>query len=108
MLVDRGFLYRNGGGWQLREVELPLPESVQGIIAARIDASQTDEKLVLQDAAVIGRGFWPDAVAAVARPRRRGGRRIAAVAGAEELVRRLGTSAGGRRAAVLVPPRARP
>ena len=38
MLVDRGFLYRNGGGWQLREGELPLPESVQGIIAARIDA----------------------------------------------------------------------
>ena len=93
MLVDRGFLYRNGGGWQLREGELPLPESVQGIIAARIDALQRDEKLVLQDAAVIGRGFWPDAVAAVGGVERAEVGHVLRSLEQKELVRRLGTSA---------------
>ena len=40
-----------------------LPESVQGIIAARIDGLPSEEKAVLQDASVIGQGFWVGAVA---------------------------------------------
>ena len=44
--------------------ELPLPESVQGIIGARLDALPAEEKRLLQDAAVIGKVFWPGAVAA--------------------------------------------
>jgi class 3 adenylate cyclase len=35
-----------------------LPETVQGIIAARLDALGRDEKELLQDAAVLGRVFW--------------------------------------------------
>ncbi len=38
--------------------DLPLPESVQGIIAARLDALSHEEKALLQDAAVIGKVFW--------------------------------------------------
>jgi class 3 adenylate cyclase/tetratricopeptide (TPR) repeat protein len=38
--------------------DLPLPESVQGIIAARLDALLPEEKALLQDAAVIGKVFW--------------------------------------------------
>ena len=49
---------------------LPLPESVQGIIGARLDALSTEEKRLLQDAAVIGKVFWPGAVA---RARQRAG-----------------------------------
>jgi len=45
---------------------LPLPGSVQGLIAARIDALPPDEKSLLQDAAVVGRVFWPGALAALA------------------------------------------
>jgi tetratricopeptide (TPR) repeat protein len=37
---------------------LRLPESVQGIIAARLDALPTEEKLLLQDASVVGKVFW--------------------------------------------------
>ena len=37
---------------------LPLPESVQGIIAARLDSLPTAEKALLQDAAVVGKVFW--------------------------------------------------
>jgi class 3 adenylate cyclase/predicted ATPase len=55
MLADRG----DGGE------DLPLPESVQGIIAARLDLLDSAGKRLLQDAAVIGKVFWPAAVAAL-------------------------------------------
>jgi class 3 adenylate cyclase len=45
--------------------ELPLPESVQGIIAARLDLLAPPDKRLLQDAAVVGKVFWPGAVAAL-------------------------------------------
>jgi class 3 adenylate cyclase/tetratricopeptide (TPR) repeat protein len=35
-----------------------LPETVQGIIAARLDTLTAEEKELVQDAAVIGRAFW--------------------------------------------------
>jgi class 3 adenylate cyclase/tetratricopeptide (TPR) repeat protein len=47
------------------DAALPVPESVLAIIAARIDALPAGDKAVLQDAAVVGRVFWPGAVAAV-------------------------------------------
>jgi tetratricopeptide (TPR) repeat protein len=66
MLEDRGYLERAGGSWRLERVkELPLPESVQGIIAARLDTLAPEEKAVLQDAAVIGKVSWPGALAAL-------------------------------------------
>ena len=36
-----------------------LPETVQGLIAARIDGLAPAEKALLQDASVIGKVFWP-------------------------------------------------
>jgi tetratricopeptide (TPR) repeat protein len=45
--------------------ELPLPESVQGIIAARLDGLPEDEKSLLQDAAVLGKVFWLGAVSGI-------------------------------------------
>jgi class 3 adenylate cyclase len=41
-----------------------LPETVQGIIAARLDALAPEEKTLLQDAAVIGKVFWLGALSA--------------------------------------------
>jgi tetratricopeptide (TPR) repeat protein len=52
MLTERGTLD-----------DLPLPESVQGIIAARLDALKPEEKSLLQDAAVVGKVFWLGALA---------------------------------------------
>jgi predicted ATPase/class 3 adenylate cyclase len=72
MLVDRGLLIRGGDGARLQTGEsLPLPETVQGIIAARLDALPVDQKLLLHDAAVVGDVFWVGALAAIgsrARP----------------------------------------
>jgi class 3 adenylate cyclase len=44
--------------------ESALPETVQGIIAARLDSLAPDEKALLQDAAVIGKVFWLGALEA--------------------------------------------
>jgi class 3 adenylate cyclase len=44
---------------------LPLPESIQAIIGARLDLLVPADKRLLQDAAVVGRVFWPGAVAAL-------------------------------------------
>jgi class 3 adenylate cyclase/tetratricopeptide (TPR) repeat protein len=38
--------------------ELSVPESIQGIIAARLDRLPREEKALLQDAAVLGKVFW--------------------------------------------------
>jgi class 3 adenylate cyclase len=66
MLADRGFLHKVGGTWRLERADaLPLPESVQGIIAARLDALGPEEKALLQDAAVVGKVTWVSALAAL-------------------------------------------
>jgi class 3 adenylate cyclase/tetratricopeptide (TPR) repeat protein len=59
MVSDRGLLGGDG--------ELPMPETVQGIVAARLDALPADEKGLLQDAAVIGKVFWLGAAAGIGR-----------------------------------------
>jgi class 3 adenylate cyclase/tetratricopeptide (TPR) repeat protein len=45
--------------------ELPLPETVHGIIAARLDSLGPDEKSLIQNAAVLGKVFWAGAAAAL-------------------------------------------
>jgi class 3 adenylate cyclase/tetratricopeptide (TPR) repeat protein len=42
--------------------DLRVPETVQAIIAARLDALRPEEKALLQDAAVIGTVFWSGAL----------------------------------------------
>ncbi len=50
----------------LEQGDVPaLPETVQGIIAARLDGLPEPEKQLLQDAAVIGKVFWLGAVSTV-------------------------------------------
>jgi class 3 adenylate cyclase len=43
--------------------DLPLPDSVQAVIAARLDMLSPERKSLLQDAAVVGKLFWAGAVA---------------------------------------------
>jgi class 3 adenylate cyclase len=42
--------------------QLPLPETLQGIIAARLDALPEADKSLLQDAAVVGKVFWASSI----------------------------------------------
>jgi len=93
MLVDRGLLVRVEEGWELVGGDLPVPESVHAIIAARIDALRPREKAVIRDASVVGRGFWPNAVAAVSGVDGPELESLLLSLERKELVRRLGTSA---------------
>jgi class 3 adenylate cyclase len=43
-----------------------LPETVQGLIAARLDLLEPEQKSLLQDGAVIGKRFWVGGLAALA------------------------------------------
>jgi len=53
---------------ELGQQDEVLPDSVQSIIAARLDALAPEEKGLLQDAAVLGRVFWAGALAHLAGP----------------------------------------
>ncbi len=61
MLVDQGVLERSNGGWSARDLPagFAIPDSVQSLLASRIDLLGQSEKSTLQAAAVIGRSFWP-------------------------------------------------
>ena len=66
MLIDRGHLQHDRGRWRLSETtELPVPESVQGLIAARLDDLPADQKRLLQDASVLGKVVWLGALASM-------------------------------------------
>jgi class 3 adenylate cyclase/tetratricopeptide (TPR) repeat protein len=65
MLRDRGLLTRNADGWSLVASPVGLPESVEGVIAARLDTLGNDERLFMGDAAVFGRVCWLGAVCAM-------------------------------------------
>ncbi len=83
MLIDQGMLVNQNGYWHISQNEailselaspalppedtlidqhyvlpLPLPDTIQGVLAARIDLLSQVEKQVLQCAAMIGRTFW--------------------------------------------------
>jgi class 3 adenylate cyclase/tetratricopeptide (TPR) repeat protein len=63
LLVDRGLLSRHG---RLdATAELPLPDTVQALIAARLDTLAPEHKRLLQDAAVVGKVFWSGSLAAM-------------------------------------------
>ncbi len=58
LVADRG-LADDGDG-------IAFPETVQALIAARLDTLSPERKALLQDAAVIGKVFWAGALAAMA------------------------------------------
>jgi class 3 adenylate cyclase/tetratricopeptide (TPR) repeat protein len=64
MLADRGIVERRGQAMQVAAgADIPIPETVQAVIAARLDTLPVERKALLHDAAVIGTVFWAGAVA---------------------------------------------
>ncbi|MGH2429180.1 MAG: AAA family ATPase [Candidatus Limnocylindria bacterium] len=60
LFVDRGVVRHADGRWeQAQPVEaVEIPQSIQALLAARLDSLPADEKRISQDAAVVGRIFW--------------------------------------------------
>ena len=67
MLVDDGLLSRDGSRWVVTGnlASAHAPETVQAVIAARLDRLPADELKTLQYASVIGEVFWWGAVGAL-------------------------------------------
>jgi class 3 adenylate cyclase/tetratricopeptide (TPR) repeat protein len=64
MLADRGMVQRRGETMQLAaDTDIPVPETVQAVIAARLDTLPAERKALVHDAAVVGTVFWSGALA---------------------------------------------
>ena len=59
-MIDRNLIRRQDGRWQMAELPagFDVPDTVQAVVAARIDLLEPAEKEALQAASVIGRVFW--------------------------------------------------
>ena len=67
MLLDRGLLVEEEGVYRVtgEVAELEVPETLQGLIAARLDGLAPEERRLLQDASVLGKTFTKEALAAL-------------------------------------------
>ena len=63
MLIERGAIERRGDRWQPTDAfgDVPVPDSVHGVIAARLDLLDTDARDAVRRCSVVGRVFWPEA-----------------------------------------------
>jgi class 3 adenylate cyclase len=66
MLIEQGALRRSDGRWTFSDGHAgdALPDSVHGVVAARIDLLEPDAREALRRCSVVGRVFWPAAVGA--------------------------------------------
>jgi class 3 adenylate cyclase/predicted ATPase len=67
MLLDRGLLERQGDEYRpVGTIDaLDVPETLQALIAARLDGLEPDERRLLGDASVLGKTFAPRGLAAL-------------------------------------------
>lgn len=68
MLIDEGAIDCTAENWQIqpgRLMSLHVPQSLTGVLQARLDAMPASERLALQQASVIGHVFWDQALAAL-------------------------------------------
>jgi class 3 adenylate cyclase len=97
-LIDAGLLVHEAHRWRAASGigDADIPDTVQGVLAARIDLLEPDDKRVLQAAAVVGRVFWPGSLPDLA-----GAADVAAtlerLEQRELILSRLGSSIGGER-----------
>ena len=67
LMVDRDLLVQEDGAYRLRPgATIPLPESIQGLLASRLDTLEASERSIVAAAAIIGTVFWPGALSALA------------------------------------------
>ncbi len=65
MLIEDGVILTGHEGWHIEPVRLrtvPVPPTLVGVLQARLDRLAVEERTVLQQASVVGRRFWDQAV----------------------------------------------
>jgi predicted ATPase/class 3 adenylate cyclase len=66
MLIEEGVIVKGEERWQVQLDRLPavqVPPTLTGVLQARLDSLPEEERLVLQQASVIGRVFWDAMIA---------------------------------------------
>ncbi len=66
MLVESGVIVKEEERWQVetqRLEQLQVPPTLAGVLQARLDSLPVEERVVLQQASVVGRLFWDQVVA---------------------------------------------
>ncbi len=61
MLIEEGVVVKNEAGWEINTtglVELDIPPTLTGVLQARLDSLPPLERMILQQASVVGRVFW--------------------------------------------------
>jgi class 3 adenylate cyclase/tetratricopeptide (TPR) repeat protein len=68
MLLDRGLIVEDGASYRVvgEIATLDVPETLHALIAARLDGLDEDERMLVQDAAVLGKTFSSSLLARVA------------------------------------------
>lgn len=72
MLIARGIARRDDGAWQVDAEALEagrVPATLSGMLQARLDGLPPASKRLLMRASVLGRSFWPGALAALGERR---------------------------------------
>ena len=83
VLIEDGVIVKGENAWQIvphQVTKLRVPATLTGVLQARLDRLPSTESEVLERAAVIGRTFWDDAVAAI-----QGSEAVQALAGGEQV-----------------------
>jgi tetratricopeptide (TPR) repeat protein len=65
MLIEDGIILKGDERWRVepdRLAHIEVPATLTGVLQARLDSLPPDERQVLQQASVVGRIFWDDAV----------------------------------------------
>jgi class 3 adenylate cyclase/tetratricopeptide (TPR) repeat protein len=99
-LIDEGVIRRDGGCWRSVEGadDFEIPDTVQAVLAARLDRLTPTEKRAIQCAAVVGREFWLGSVAALGGRSPEEAADILARLADRDLIRaRLGSAFAGER-----------
>ena len=99
-LIDEGRIVRVGERWRATDDidEIVIPDTVQGVLAARIDLLPDEERRALRSAAVVGRVFWTGPVARLLDgDGDRLGDLLARLEERELVVSQVGSTVGGER-----------
>ncbi len=92
MLTDRGLLAADGTLTETAQGAIPVPDSLQAVIGARLDALPLDLRSLMHDAAVVGKVFWSGAVARISGREEDEVRRLLELAVRRQLIRPARTS----------------
>ncbi len=88
MLIEEGVIVKSETNWQVlprRLTQIHIPPTLTGVLQARLDALPEQERVLMQQASVVGRVFWDQAITQLNGREVRGLQHEAVSSGLEDL-----------------------